>query len=186
MWAMIMGRTELVAVLRPPPPNDGVGPFGLIVGWSILADLQEQIGERVSLNRVGEENTVNKWTRGPMYEAENPDLGIAGLQKAFFTFDPRERLVYVELTLPKGRFGDRYNEVKSMLSERYPLVSDQAPHVGDQLATFRKGDVTIEASAPHLGSKMTVRYKHKDFVEAMERGREAEREEERKRERSQF
>lgn len=73
-----------------------------------------------------------------------------------------------------------------MLSDQYIIISDEAPFVGNRLATFRKVDLTIEASAPHMSFQMEVNYFHRTLMEALNRGLKKEQQERERRERPQL
>lgn len=130
-------------------------PFGLTIGTATLQDVKRELAPRTRLENAG----VNKWTYGPMLKSDGTGLGIEGLQSAYFIFTPEEKLIGVLLTLPK----DRYASVKNSLRSKYKLISAQEPFVGNQLAKFRDGKVTIEASAPHMSFEMELSYTHENL-----------------------
>jgi len=156
----------------------GVGPFGLSVGTTSLDEARAQLSAQTRLEALGE----NRWTNGPMFKSSGAGLGLNGLQEALFIFDTDATLAGVILYLNKNR----YQDFKGMLSEQYQLISDQAPFVGNQLATFRQDDVTIEAEAPHMSFQMEIRYLHRSLIEAYNQGSQREQQEQRRQESSQL
>lgn len=146
----------------PITSNAEVSPFGLIVGQATLEEVQQTLGNKTKLTNRG----LNKWMGGPMLRAAGDGLGIEGLQEVLFIFDQDNVLMGVILMLPKHR----YEDIKRYLNEKYTLVSDQAPFVGNQSVKFKQGEVFVEANAPHLSFQMEVTYVHSRLREAFNSG----------------
>lgn len=153
-------------------------PFGLPIGIATVKDVRNALSSKTRL----EDNGFNKWSNGPMIKADGVGLEIEGLREAVFIFNAQEKLVGVILDLPK----DRYDSIKSYLKSKYQLVSDQAPFVGNQVATFSEGPVTITADAPHMSFEMSVRYIHSELQSAIKKGSQQERQQKEKSESSKF
>lgn len=168
----------ILLCVAPMIAHAGPGPFGLSVGNTSLSEARAQLSNQTRIEDAG----TNKWSNGPMLKSSGAGLGLNGLQEALFIFTSDNTLVGVVLTLHKNRYAD----IKRMLSEQYPLISDQAPFVGNQLATYRQDDVTIEASAPHMSFQMEVRYLHRTLMEAFNQGSQQQQQEQQRRERSQL
>lgn len=151
-----------------------VAPFGVPIGVATLKEVRASLGPKTTLKHAG----TNKWSGGPMLSSDGRGLGIDGLQEATFVFNPQEKLVGVLLTLPKHRYAD----ITSYLKQKYQLVDEATPFVGDRFATFREGPVTITAAAPHLSFEMTVNYIHSELQTAFDRGSQAEADKKRQRE----
>lgn len=143
-----------------------VAPFGQSVGNATLKEVRESLASQARL----EKTSTNRWTGGPMLNFSGAGLGIEGLQRAQFIFNEQETLVGVVLTLPKHRF----DPIASYLRSKYKLISAQTPSVGNKLATFSEGAVTIEVDAPHMSFEMEVRYLHQTLLQAYKQGSEAE------------
>lgn len=60
----------------------------------------------------------------------------------------------------------RFDEVASLLAEKYKLTKKVRPQVGDRYAKFTAPDTVIEIDAPHLSFDMEVRYMTNNFVKA--------------------
>jgi len=151
-------------------------PFGLPVGSATLQDVKQTLGPKTKLENAG----LNKWSHGPMLKSNGAGLGIESLQSAYFIFSPQEKLIGVLLTLPK----ERYASVKNSLRSKYKLISAQEPFVGNQLARFRDGEITIEASAPHMSFEMELTYTHAELRALRDRMSQAEAAQKQKIERS--
>ncbi len=155
-----------------------VSPFGFTIGEATMQDVQQSLSAKTKLSDRG----LNKWTGGPMLRAPGDAFSIQGLQEVLFIFDQQKVLMGVILVLPKNR----YSDVKAYLSDKYKIVSDQAPFVGNQLIKFEEGDVIIEARAPHMSFQMEVTYIHSSLMEAFNTGSALEVEQKEQREGAQF
>lgn len=168
----------ILLCITPMIAYSGPGPFGLSVGGTSLAEARSELSSRTQVQDAG----TNKWTLGPMLKASSSGLGLDGLQDTLLIFDADEVLVGAILTLQKSR----YRDIKDMMSEQYQMVSDEAPFVGNQLATYREDDVTIEVSAPHMSFQMEIRYFHPTLMEAHDQGVQQQKQEQQRRESSQL
>lgn len=158
---------------------EDVGPFGLSIGTTTVDKAREILSAETRIEDAG----INKWTDGPMIEADGDGLGLDRLDRALLIFDADERLTGVILTLPKSR----YDDLKAMLGSQYQLVSATEPFVGTREATFQgdeNGEVKIELFAPHLGFDMEVRYLHVSLLQAFNRGSKEEAEKKEKAEKA--
>lgn len=129
-----------------------VAPFGVRIGAATLEEVRKSVGSKTRLTDVG----INQWTDGKMLRADGDGLGIDGLQQAMFIFDEGDKLVGVLLKLPQSRF----DSIKSSLKEKYKLVDEKNPFVGNKSAVFQEGPVSIELTAPHMSFDMEVDYIH--------------------------
>ncbi|WP_075881800.1 hypothetical protein [Vreelandella massiliensis] len=177
-----MGKTRrwlcVALALVPMMAQAGPGPFGLSVGETTLEEARTELSGKTSLQSKG----INKWSNGPMIASAGTGLGLDGLQEALFIFDQDNTLTSVVLSLHKNR----YNDLRQMLANQYPMVGEQAPFVGNKVATFREDGVTIEANAPHMSFTMTLSYHSEDFSRQYQLGMEQQRQEKAQRESSQL
>lgn len=133
-----------------------VSPFGVTIGKSSYDEVKKIIGSKTKMIKSTKNifNGKNLYYRGT-------GLGLQGLKRATFAFYEDDTLAAVILELPKRR----YAEITSSLKSKYNLVSEEAPFVGNKSVSFREGDVTIEALAPHMNFEMEVHYMHDKSLE---------------------
>lgn len=161
-----------------PAPPDAMAPLGLVLGRTMLGEAKAMLEKKTRLIDDG----INAYSRGPMLKGDGHGLGINGLQAVTLIFDRDQRLAAVMLRLPKARFDDIYEHLKS----KYALEDQKIPFVGDRFARFRQGDSTAELNAPHLSFAMDVLYARDAFMSAYEQQSRASREGRRNTERTNF
>jgi len=150
--------------------------FGSAEYAEVLASLRERGGQPA-------ERGISAHANGPMIGVGAPrNLGVEGLKDALLIFNERQLLAAARLTLPKHR----YDAIVAVLKDKYPLVREQRPHVGNRVAEFRSGDMLITADAPHLSFDMTVSYRTTGFQRAMDKAVRAEAAQKRQNDRNQF
>lgn len=128
---------------------DPVGPFGLGINLSRLADTEKALAP-ANPTDIG----INKYIGGTMLECGGDGLGIEGLKSVLAIHDPSGLLRAVILNMGKHRF----DAVFSHLSKKYDLVRKEIPFVGDRSAEFKAGNVLITIEAPHMSFDMTAMY----------------------------
>lgn len=177
-----MGKTRrwlcVALAMVPMMAQAGPGPFGLSVGETTMEEARTELSGKTSLQSKG----INKWSNGPMLSSAGAGLGLDGLQEALFIFDQENTLTSVVLSLHKNR----YEDMRQMLGNQYPLIDEQAPFVGNKIATFREEGVTIEAKSPHMSFTMTLSYLSEDFSRQYQLAKEQEQQEKAQRESSQL
>ncbi|WP_129776192.1 hypothetical protein [Peristeroidobacter soli] len=161
-----IAAATILALLFLTTAQADVAPFGVRIGVATLEEVRSVVGSKTRLTDVG----INKWSDGPMLRAQGSELGIEGLQRATFIFDPGNKLVGVLLSLPNTRF----DSIKSSLQEKYKLVDEKIPFVGNKSARFRDGPVSIEVKAPHLSFDMEVNYIHAELQAKFDQASQAE------------
>lgn len=117
-----------------------------------------------------------------MLEASDRSLGVEGLYGAHMIFEAESRLAGGLLTLDQSR----YDAVVQALKQKYTLVREVRPFVGNRLAEFRADGAHITVDAHRLSFEMTVRYRTPTVKVSMESEAEAEAAERRRTDREQF
>ena len=159
----------------PAAEDEGVGPFGLVLGQSspsVLADRFPSASHR----------GISTWTRGALYQVPGSELPLQGAKHAVFVFDLDEQLDAAFITIEKRRF----HEVMRLLDGQYRRLSASVPHVGNRHVKWEADDIVIELDAPHLSFEMELQYQTKQFLEQFERGQAEQREQQRQREAEQL
>lgn len=153
--------------------------LGYTVGQSTFDEVKASLRSR---GATPQEKGISTHAGGPMLEAPGRGLGVDGLQSAFMLFDAQNRLAGGLLTLNKGR----YEAVVQAMKEKYTLVREVRPHVGNRRAEFRADGALITVEAPHMSFEMTVFYRTSGVQASMDRGAAAEAENRRRADREQF
>jgi hypothetical protein len=153
--------------------------LGYTVGESTFEEVKSSLQSRGTTPR----NTgISTHAGGPMLVAPGRGLGIDGLQQILMLFDAQNRLAGALLTLNKAR----YDAVVSAMKEKYTLVREVRPHVGNRRAEFRAEGALITVDAPHLSFEMTIMYRTLDVEASMDRSAAAAEEKRRRVDREQF
>lgn len=173
-------RSAVIALLSLLTPGVAyaAGPFGIEIGDTNM----EKARSILENNGQVEDAGVNKWSNGPMIRSSGSGFDIRGLNEVLVIGDKDDRVVGVILEMPD----DRFDDMTSMLSDNYSLVSKQDPHVGNQSAEFRASDIEINVNAPHLSHSMSIQYLHPTLVEAFRKESKQERREQQQKEKSQL
>lgn len=139
-----------------------VDPLGLELGVATLAQVQGALkGNR--LTEIG----TSAIAGGRLLQANNPSVGPEGLRAALFIFDREDRLVGVQMTLPKDFGGKNLAAIANQLSRKYTQKSRNLPLVGDASARYTRGNSVVIVEAPHLSFEFTVTYMTDDFQRNM-------------------
>lgn len=128
--------------------------FGLTIGETTV----EQLKDKYSVTHSG----INKYSLGDMYQISRNQIQFNGISDVTAIFDSSNKLVAVLTELPKNKF-EYLNEA---LGNKYRLVSQKIPFVGNKSATYKDGDTEITLSAPHMSFKLTMNYIHNDLLRA--------------------
>ncbi len=150
-----IAATALVCAALEGIAADGVHVLGVGIGRADVPAL-----ERAARGAGARETSrdTSAITGGPML-AYTGDFGLPGLHKTIFLFWPDGPLAAASLDLDKGR----YDQVLAALKQKYTLVTEHRPLVGNRSAVLRAGDVEIRVTAPHLSFSMQVVYAQKRF-----------------------
>jgi len=146
--------------------GNNAAPLGQEIGVATAKQVRDQIGSQTKLADAG----TNDYSGGRMLEGDGAGLGVEGLQKIVFIFDPQEKLSGVVMTMDKGRF----QAVLDALSKKYRLVQKQVPFVGDSYAKFKQGNSVVELQAPHMSFSMDIQYVSDGFLTAFNKKSAAE------------
>ncbi|QTD46526.1 hypothetical protein [Ottowia testudinis] len=139
-----------------------------------VSTLEQVRKEAASAGRIQNAGT-STWSKGPILQIDNPDLGIEGVKSVQYIFDAAGKLSAVVMTMPATKgMADlekrRFDEVASVLGEKYKLAKKVRPSVGDRYAKFTAPDTVIEIDAPHMSFDMEVRYMTNAFLKAFNSG----------------
>lgn len=169
-------------LLIPLAQAADVAPFGFPVGKATKSQVETSLKGKVVLKTLG----TNKYSLGPMLSAPGRGFDLEGLNEALFVFDRSETLVAVQMTFDKGFSFGRFGKLYEYLRNKYPVTDQSIPHVGDNWAHFRQGNVVIEIDAPHMGFTVTVLYMTQDFEKRFRAILREERQNKKQREVNQF
>ncbi len=161
--AAVLGLLLLAA---KPATAASAQVLGYTVGDSTYSEVRASLQARGASPR---DKGTSGHSGGPMLEASGRPLGIEGLRGAFLIFDAENRLAGGLLTLHKSR----YEAVVEALKEKYTLVHEVRPFVGNRYAEFRAEGALISVDAPHLSFEMTVMYRTSAVKASMDREAEA-------------
>lgn len=156
---------------------DPVGPFGLGVNVSKLADTQRALAPAKP-----QDGGTNKYTGGAMLKSGGEGLGVEGLRSLVAIHDASGLLRVVIMDIGNSRF----DAVFRHLSGKYKLVRKQIPFVGDRYAEFQAGNGLVTVEAPHMSFDMTVMYIDQATFKAFKAQNAAEQSRKSQKESSQF
>lgn len=128
--------------------------FGITIGKTTVEQLKNQY-------RVSPQG-INKYSEGEMYVIPQGQIQFDGLGEVTVIFDRSDRLVAVLTEFPKNKF----DYLNGMLANKYQLISQNIPFVGNKSATYRNDDTEITLDAPHLSFELSMNYIHSDFMKA--------------------
>jgi hypothetical protein len=148
------------------------------VGATTIDALKTSAGTKIRLKQSG----ISTWTGGPTLVAEGADFEIEGLKSVLYIFDDQKKLSALVMTMDKSRFDAIYQ----FLANKYKLVSQQRPHVGNSFAKFSAPDTSVEIDAPHMSFDMEVKYLSNNFVKSFQAKSQAEAAAKKNKEKSQF
>src|SRR5690554_4090514 len=129
-----------------------------VFGLSINKTSVEELKSEYSVKYSG----VNKYSGGEMYDIPKGQIAFDGLNKVTTIFSKDGILLAVLAEFPKHKF----DYLNSFLSNKYSLVSQKIPFVGNKSATYRDGQTEIELNAPHMSFEMSLNYIHEELLSA--------------------
>jgi hypothetical protein len=156
----------------------GVKVLDVEVGATTIDALKTSVGTKIMLKPSG----ISSWTGGPVLVADGTGYDIAGLKSVLYIFDEQKKLSALVMTMEKSRFDDIYQ----FLANKYKLISQQRPHVGNSFAKFSAPDTSVEIDAPHMSFDMEVKYLSNNFVKSFQAKSQAEAAAKKNKEKSQF
>ena len=177
----------LLAAFLAHVAHAGTKVINVELGVSTLEQVRKEAASAGRIQNAG----TSIWSKGPILQVYNPDLGIDGVTSVQYIFDAAGKLAAVIMTMPSTKgMGDlekrRFDEVASLLAEKYKLAKKVRPRVGDRYAKFTAPDAVIEIDAPHLSFDMEVRYMTDSFLKAFNSGVSTNAAEQRSTEKSKF
>lgn len=105
---------------------------------------------------------VSKYSGGNTYSVPVAEVNFEGLQKVTAVFDKGGILVAVFTVFPKTKF----EYLNRALGDKYKLISQKIPHVGNKSAKYREGKTDILIEAPHMSFEMYMSYARDEFTQA--------------------
>ena len=109
-------------------------------------------------------NGQNSASKGPMFSVAPDAIDFPNIQGFNLVFSENNTLSAIHVTLPRSEFGD----LRPMLSQRYSVVAEHLPFVGNRRVTYEKDGVQIELNSPHLSFDTTLVYATDEFHEQVE------------------
>ncbi|WP_341756721.1 MULTISPECIES: hypothetical protein [unclassified Candidatus Tisiphia] len=101
----------------------------------------------------------NHW-EGYNYYVNVRDVKLEGLMELLIICNDGNIIQAVILTINK----DNFTEFYQLLSEKYKLVYNQNPRIGNKEIRFADSDCTIMLDAPHLSFSMSIIYITDEFL----------------------
>lgn len=137
----------------------GTKALGFEIGVSTVDQVRSVMVKQTRVMDAGE----NKYSAGPMLKTDGTGYDIQGLNSVVYIFDPQQKLLGVVMGMNKNRF----DVVFKMLADKYKVVAQERPFVGDRYARFKTQDATIQIEAPHLSFDMDVSYLRDDLLKKL-------------------
>ncbi|KOO04826.1 hypothetical protein [Vibrio nereis] len=128
--------------------------FGLTIGETSV----DQLKSKYTVNHTG----TNKYSHGDMYNISRDQINFEGISDVTTVFDTSGKLVAVLTELPKNKF----DYLHGVLGNKYQLVSQKVPFVGNKSATYKDGQTEITLNAPHMSFQLSMNYIHSDLMKA--------------------
>lgn len=147
----------IITILASDSAIAGTTVLGAEIGTTTAEQLKQVLSRHTRVFDQG----VNKYSGGPMLATDGSSYEIEGLEKVLYIFDKQGKLAGVIMDMDKDRFVSIYQ----VLRQKYKLISEQRPFVGNQYARFKPVDALIELDAPHLSFTMEVRYIRNDLMQ---------------------
>lgn len=128
-------------------------PFGIEINKTAISEVKNKF--------TCKDYGINKYSNGPMCELDSTKLGFDGSESVRVIFDKDSKVLAVLTVFNK----DQYDNLLHMLSNKYQLVSNQNPFVGNKLAEFKNETTRIILDAPHMSFALSLNYINKDLYE---------------------
>ncbi len=155
-----------------------MAPLGFVLGRATQAEVKNLVPPDANLRDIG----TNSYSGGPMLKSDGAGSGIDALRWVTYIFDKNELLVAVSMKMDKHRF----EQVYGVLKEKYPVIQQSIPFVGNKRVKLGYDDVFVEIDAPHLSFEMGVNYMTQNFYQKYAQALEAKRLEKHHHEKNQF
>lgn len=153
-----------------------------VLGFEIGSTTSQQLKTKLASQTRVEDNGTNKFSGGRQFKTDGTGYGIDTLTEVVYIFDPQDKLAGVLMGMGKDRFDDVFNA----LSAKYKVSSQQRPFVGNKSARFNAKGAVIELDAPHMSFTMSARYIREDLMKKFLTESQAETQQKKAAERSQF
>ena len=137
-----------------------------VFGMEIGKMTEKELKAKYNASKTG----INKYTNGNMYSIPVSGINFDGLKEVTAIFDRRGKLVGVLTTLPKSKF----NYLNDALKNKYTVVSQNIPFVGNKSVVLREGKTEITLEAPHMSFDMTMNYLEDSLIKAFKTQSQAE------------
>jgi len=153
---MLVKTVGLAAMVFASTSFADVSAFKLTLGKTTVEEAQQTYW----LTPTGQ----NSASKGPMFSVAPDAIDFPNIQGFNLVFSQNNTLSAIHITLPRTEFAD----VRPMLSQRYTVVAEQLPFVGNRRVTYEKDGVQIELNSPHLSFETTLLYATDEFHEQVE------------------
>ena len=137
LWIILLAANSVYA---------NPAPLGLEIGKATLEDVKKQYTITSSAN-----NATSGYYN---YYIDPKETGIDDVSKAVVICDDSDVVNAMFLDMPKTKF----DAMAQMLREKYKVINQNIPHVGNAYVNLKDGDCEIELKAPHMSFDMTLSY----------------------------
>ena len=138
--------------------NSSVLADPTIFGMELGKMTEKELKSTYNVSHTG----TNKYSNGNMYSIPVSSINFNGLKEVTTIFSTDGKLIAVLTALPKNKF-DYLNKT---LGNKYKLVSQQTPFVGNKKATYRDGATEISLDAPQMSFDTSLHYIRDDLMQA--------------------
>ncbi len=101
----------------------------------------------------------NHW-QGYNYYLNIVDIKLEGLNELLIICDDNNLVQAIIFTINNEKFAEFYQ----LLSEKYKLILNQNPYMGNKKIGFADSDCTIILDSPHLSANMSIIYITDEFL----------------------
>lgn len=137
-------------------------PLGFAIGQARFDTVKAALSKKTTVKETG----INRYSRGPILQADGHGLGLENLREVTLAFDRNKRLAALLMVFDKKAMDANFDPLYRQLASKYRVVQKQIPFVGNKFVRFEQGDVLIELISPHLGWDINLIYKTREFDQA--------------------
>lgn len=102
-----------------------------------------------------------KYSDGLCLDIDPSALEVEGIKQASFTFNDKDILETVVVTMDKSKF----EEMREILGAKYKLKEEEVPPVGNKFSSFTSGNNLITIIARHMSFDLVLVYTTKNRME---------------------
>ena len=126
-------------------------PFGLEIYKSTYKNIKNKY--------PGFDKGVNLYSNGKMYSINCNNIDIKGIKSILTIFNTNDLLVGVIVKFQRYRYAD----LLSSLKEKYNLIENHSPFVGNKYAKFMSGETIVTIDSEHMSFDLEVSYIHNEL-----------------------